>query len=52
VLLDAMLVRTYVTPAIIKILGPKWTWWAPGRLQRVKSIQWRKADQDAAIDDL
>jgi len=52
VLLDAMLVRTYVTPAIIKILGPKWTWWAPGRLQRVKPIHWQKADQDAAIDDL
>lgn len=34
VLLDAIVVRTYVTPAIIKILGPKWTWWAPGGLQR------------------
>jgi RND superfamily putative drug exporter len=33
VLLDAMVVRTYITPAAIKLMG-KWAWWAPGRLQR------------------
>ncbi len=33
VLLDAMVVRTYIVPAAIVIMG-KWAWWAPGRLQR------------------
>lgn len=33
VLLDAMVVRTYIVPAAIIIMG-KWAWWAPGRLQR------------------
>jgi RND superfamily putative drug exporter len=35
VLLDAMLVRTYITPAMMKILGPKLTWWGPKFLQRL-----------------
>jgi RND superfamily putative drug exporter len=35
ILLDAMVVRTYIVPAVMQLLG-KWTWWAPGRLQRVK----------------
>jgi RND superfamily putative drug exporter len=35
VLLDAMVVRTYITPAIMKILGPKLTWWGPKFLQRL-----------------
>jgi RND superfamily putative drug exporter len=35
VLLDAMLVRTYITPAMMKILGPKLTWWGPRFLQRL-----------------
>jgi RND superfamily putative drug exporter len=35
VLLDAMLVRTYLTPAIMKILGPRWTWFGPKFLQRL-----------------
>jgi len=34
VLLDAMVVRTYIVPAAIVLIG-KWAWWAPGRLQRV-----------------
>jgi RND superfamily putative drug exporter len=33
VLLDAMVVRTYIVPAALVIMG-KWAWWAPGRLQR------------------
>jgi RND superfamily putative drug exporter len=33
VILDAMVVRTYIVPAAIVIMG-KWAWWAPGRLQR------------------
>jgi len=35
VLLDAMLVRTYLTPAIMKILGPRLTWFGPKRLRRL-----------------
>jgi len=33
VLLDAMVVRTYIVPAVMKLLG-KWNWYAPGPLQR------------------
>lgn len=35
VLLDAMVVRIYLVPAIM-ILLKKWNWWAPGPLQRVR----------------
>ena len=34
VLLDAMVVRTYLVPATMAILG-KWAWWGPKQLQRV-----------------
>ena len=37
VLLDAMVVRTYLTPAMLKILGPKWTWYGPKFLRRLES---------------
>ena len=33
VLLDAMVVRTYIVPAALTLMGKK-AWWAPGRLQR------------------
>jgi RND superfamily putative drug exporter len=33
ILLDAMVVRTYIVPAMMTRLG-KWAWWAPGALQR------------------
>ncbi|MCX6650123.1 MAG: MMPL family transporter [Methanomassiliicoccales archaeon] len=33
VLLDAMIVRTYIVPAGLAVMGKK-AWWAPGRLQR------------------
>jgi len=33
ILLDAMVVRTYIVPAMMTVLG-KWAWWAPGALQR------------------
>ncbi len=33
VLLDAMVVRTYIVPSALALIG-KWAWWAPGRLQR------------------
>jgi len=32
-LIDAMIVRTYIVPAAMSLMG-KWAWWAPGRLQR------------------
>jgi len=33
VLIDAMVVRTYIVPAAITLMGD-WAWWAPGILQR------------------
>ena len=33
VLLDAMIVRTYIVPAVLTLMGKK-AWWAPGWLQR------------------
>ena len=33
IMLDAMVVRTYIVPAIMSLLGKR-VWWAPGRLQR------------------
>jgi RND superfamily putative drug exporter len=36
ILLDAMIVRTYIVPAMMTVLG-KWAWWAPGPLQREKA---------------
>lgn len=35
ILLDAMIVRIYLVPAIMLMLQ-KWNWYAPGRLQRVR----------------
>jgi RND superfamily putative drug exporter len=42
ILLDAMVVRTYIVPAMMSILG-KWAWWAPGRLQRERRAQKKPA---------
>jgi len=36
ILLDAMVVRTYIVPAMMTVLG-KWAWWAPGPLQRERA---------------
>lgn len=33
IILDAMVVRTYIVPAMMTVLG-KWGWWGPGPLQR------------------
>ncbi|OPY31214.1 MAG: preprotein translocase subunit SecD [Methanomassiliicoccales archaeon PtaU1.Bin124] len=33
IVLDAVVVRTYLVPAIMSLMG-KWNWWAPKRLQR------------------
>lgn len=35
VLIDAMIMRTYVVPSVMSLMG-KWNWYAPGRLQRVR----------------
>lgn len=35
ILLDAMIIRIYLVPAIMLMLQ-KWNWYAPGRLQRVR----------------
>ena len=35
VVLDAMVVRTYLVPAIMSLLGPR-AWWGPNRLRRVR----------------
>jgi len=45
ILLDAMLVRTYLVPAIM-ILLQKWNWWAPGWLKRLRGG--KQLAQDAA----
>jgi RND superfamily putative drug exporter len=37
ILLDAMVVRTYIVPAVMKLLG-KWNWYAPGPLQRERRV--------------
>jgi len=46
VLLDAMVVRTYIVPAAVSLMG-KWAWWAPGPLQRVgrEEKRQRKAEE-------
>jgi putative drug exporter of the RND superfamily len=35
VILDAMVVRTYIVPAVMSLLGRR-AWWGPNRLRRVK----------------
>ena len=45
ILLDALVVRIYLVPAIMSLLG-KWNWWAPGRLQRTKISTRRQVEED------
>jgi uncharacterized membrane protein YdfJ with MMPL/SSD domain len=49
VLLDAMVVRTYIVPAAVVLMG-KWAWWAPGRLQRVGRAEKMKKSSDEKTD--
>ena len=35
ILIDAMVMRTYVVPSVMSLMG-KWNWYAPGRLQRTR----------------
>jgi RND superfamily putative drug exporter len=44
ILLDAMVVRTYIVPAVMKLLG-KWNWYAPGPLQRERRAAKPAADK-------
>jgi RND superfamily putative drug exporter len=48
ILLDAMIVRTYIVPAAMQLLG-KWTWWAPGRLQRVRTSPAKDQQLDTPV---
>ncbi|MBI0584055.1 MAG: MMPL family transporter [Methanomassiliicoccus sp.] len=41
ILLDAIIVRMYMVPAIMSLLG-KWNWWAPGPLRRMNEKRNRK----------
>ncbi len=36
ILIDAMVMRTYIVPSVMSLMG-KWNWYAPGRLQRVRT---------------
>jgi RND superfamily putative drug exporter len=51
ILLDAIIVRIYLVPAIMVLLEG-YNWWAPGRLQRVrteekiKHKEWKKAQKE------
>jgi RND superfamily putative drug exporter len=45
ILLDAIIVRIYLVPAIVSLLG-KWNWWAPGRLQRVGRAEKMRSNQE------
>jgi RND superfamily putative drug exporter len=38
ILLDATVVRIYLVPAIMSMLG-RWNWWAPGALRRMNSAR-------------
>ncbi len=49
ILLDSMVVRIYLVPAIMVLAG-KYNWWAPGRLQRVRRGE--KEPEIGAIDEL
>jgi RND superfamily putative drug exporter len=47
ILLDAMVVRTYIVPATMKLLG-KWNWYAPGALGRLRRTDGGKAAKGSA----
>jgi RND superfamily putative drug exporter len=45
ILLDAMVVRTYIVPAAMSLMGD-WAWWAPGALQGVGRTEKRKRKEE------
>ncbi len=50
ILLDSMLVRIYLVPAIMVLAG-KGNWWAPGPLQRVHLEQKQKEPEPSKAED-
>jgi RND superfamily putative drug exporter len=38
ILIDATVVRMYLVPALMSILG-EWNWWAPGPLRRKRKVE-------------
>jgi RND superfamily putative drug exporter len=51
ILLDATIVRIYLVPAIMCLLG-KWNWWAPGPLQRVNDRRNERRAEELRQDEL
>ncbi len=51
ILLDSMVVRIYLVPAIMVLAG-KGNWWAPGPLQRVRLEDKRKKSEAATTEDV
>jgi RND superfamily putative drug exporter len=47
ILLDAMVVRIYLVPAILVLAG-KYNWWAPGPLRRLQRLGERRAEAPGA----
>jgi RND superfamily putative drug exporter len=51
ILLDATIVRIYLVPAVMCLLG-KWNWWAPGPLQRVNDRRNERRAEELRQDEL
>ncbi len=47
VLVDAVIVRTLLVPALVAIMG-RWNWWMPDGLARLLRLPTATADQAAA----
>jgi RND superfamily putative drug exporter len=47
VLIDALIVRTLLVPALVAIMG-RWNWWMPDRLARLLRLPRTTADEPAA----
>jgi RND superfamily putative drug exporter len=47
IIIDAVLVRTLLVPALVAIMG-RWNWWLPERLARVLRVSPGRAAQDPA----
>lgn len=48
ILLDATLIRLFLAPALMRILG-KWNWWAPSCLERFWQREERSGSKDTAL---
>ncbi|NYT12331.1 MAG: MMPL family transporter [Methanomassiliicoccales archaeon] len=45
ILLDATVVRMYLVPAIMSLMG-RWNWWAPGKLQRTRTSHLEEVEEE------